>query len=162
MQGIRDTLAGAKSTEAPGARLTGQNGWKEVEGCPLYTNDDFPLSVQQMEDILGKYPNLDAFTPTGGFPQFVPDAYEKVATKYKAKIASGALALVVADTLPVQIDLMKKGLSAGQVGQRPFEMGYKAMYFLKDIKDGKKAPTDPTYTGLDVCTPKNVATCIGG
>ena len=96
-----------------------------------------------MEDILAKYPNLDAFTPTGGFPQFVPDAYEKVASKYKDKIASGALALVVADTLPVQIDLMKKGLSAGQVGQRPFEMGYKAMYFLKDIKDGKAAAGRP-------------------
>ncbi len=162
MQGIRDTLSGTKSAESPGVRLTGQNGWTEVAGCPLYTNDDFPLSVQQMEDILAKYPNLDAFTPTGGFPQFVPDAYEKVASKYKDKIASGALALVVADTLPVQIDLMKKGLSAGQVGQRPFEMGYKAMYFLKDIKDGKAPPADPTYTGLDVCTPKNVATCIGG
>src|SRR5580698_5999005 len=162
MQGIRDTLAGTKSAESPGERLTGQNGWTEVAGCPLYTNDDFPLSVQQMEDILAKYPNLDAFTPTGGFPQFVPDAYEKVASKYKDKIASGALALVVADTLPIQIDLMKKGLSAGQVGQRPFEMGYKAMYFLKDIKDGKAPPADPTYTGLDVCTPKNVATCIGG
>jgi len=162
MQGIRDTLAGKKSDESPGIRLTGQNGWTEVAGCPLYTNDDFPLSVQQMEDILAKYPNLDAFTPTGGFPQFVPDAYEKVASKYKDKIAKGELALVVADTLPVQIDLMKKGLSAGQVGQRPFEMGYKAMYFLKDIKDGKAPPADPTYTGLDVCTPKNVDHCIGG
>jgi ribose transport system substrate-binding protein len=162
MQGIRDTLAGAKSAESPGARLTGQNGWKEADGCPLYTNDDFGVAVQQMEDILGKYPNLDAFTPTGGFPQFLPDAYEKVASKYKDKIASGALALVVADTLPVQIELMKKGLSAGQVGQRPFEMGYKAMYFLKDIKDGKAPPADPTYTGLDVCTPKTADTCIGG
>ena len=162
MQGIRDTLSGAQSKESPGVRLTGQNGWTEVDGCPLYTNDDFPLSVQQMEDILAKYPTLDAFVPTGGFPQFVPDAYEKVATKYKDKIASGALALVVADTLPVQIDLMKKGLSAGQVGQRPFEMGYKAMYFLKDIKDGKAPPADPTYTGLDVCTPKTADTCVGG
>ena len=142
--------------------MTGQNGWKEADGCPLYTDDDFARANQQMEDILAKYPNLDAFTPTGGFPQFLPDAYEKIASKYKDKIASGALALVVADTLPVQIDLMKKGLSAGQVGQRPFEMGYKAMYFLKDIKDGKPAPADPTYTGLDVCTPKNVDTCIGG
>ena len=62
-----------------------------------------------MEDILNKYPDLDAFTPTGGFPQFLPDAYAKTAEKYKDKIASGALALVVADTLPVQIDLMKKG-----------------------------------------------------
>jgi ribose transport system substrate-binding protein len=57
---------------------------------------------------------------------------------------------------------MKKGLSAGQVGQRPFEMGYKAMYILKDIKDGKGMPKDPTYTGLDVCTPKTADTCIGG
>jgi ribose transport system substrate-binding protein len=162
MQGIRDTLSGKKSAESPGERLTGQNGWSEVAGCPLYTNDDFPLSVQQMEDILNKYPNLDAFIPTGGFPQFVPDAYEKVATKYKDKIASGALALVVADTLPIQIELMKKGLSSGQVGQRPFEMGYKAMYFLKDIKDGKTPPADPTYTGLDVCTPKTADTCVGG
>jgi ribose transport system substrate-binding protein len=162
LQGIRDTLSGTKSAESPGVRLTGQNGWKEVDGCPLYTNDDFPLAAQQEEDILNKYPNLDAFIPTGGFAQFVPDANEKVVTKYKDKIASGALALVVADTLPMQIDAMKKGLSSGQVGQRPFEMGYKAMYFLKDIKEGKPAPSDPTYTGLDVCTPKTADTCVGG
>ena len=161
MQGIRDTLVGAKSAEAPGPRLTGQNGWKEVDGCPLYTDDDFARAVQQMEDILNKYPALDAFIPTGGFPQFLPDAYTTVASKHKDKVASGALALVVADTLPVQIDLMKQGLSAGQVGQRPFEMGYKAMYFLKDIKEGKPAPADPTYTGLDVCTPKTAETCLG-
>jgi ribose transport system substrate-binding protein len=162
MQGIRDTLSGKKSAEAPGDRLVGQNGWKEADGCPLYTDDDFTRAVQQMEDILGKYPNLDAFTPTGGFPQFLPDAYARVASKYKPKIADGSLALVVADTLPIQIDLMKQGLSSGQVGQRPFEMGYKAMYFLKDIKDGKAPPADPTYTGLDVCTPKTADTCVGG
>jgi len=161
MQGIRDTLAGAKSAQAPGTKLTGQNGWTEVAGCPLYTHDDFPLSVQQMEDILGKYPKLDAFIPTGGFPQFIPQAYKKVAEKYKSRIADGSLALVVADTLPVQIDLLKAGLSKGQVGQRPAEMGYKTMFFLKDIKDGKPAPKDPTYTGLDVCTPQTVGTCIG-
>jgi ribose transport system substrate-binding protein len=162
MQGIRDTLGGLSGTTSPGERLTGQNGWTEADGCPLYTNDDFPLSVQQLEDILGKYPDLDAFIPTGGFPQFVPDAYRNAVSQYKDKIASGELALVVADTLPVQIDLMKEGLSAGQVGQRPFEMGYKVIYAIKDMAEGKPAPADPTYTGLDVCTPKNVDTCIGG
>jgi ribose transport system substrate-binding protein len=161
MQGIRDTLAGAKSAQAPGTKLTGQNGWTEVAGCPLYTNDDFPLAVQQMEDILGKYPKLDAFIPTGGFPQFIPQAYKKVAEKYKSRVADGSLALVVADTLPVQMDLLKAGLSKGQVGQRPAEMGYKTMFFLKDIKDGKAPPKDPTYTGLDVCTPETASTCIG-
>jgi ribose transport system substrate-binding protein len=161
MQGIRDTLAGKQSAASPGDRLTGQNGWTEIDGCPLYTNDDFPVSVQQFQDIMAKNPDLDAFIPTGGFPQFVPDANRAAVGPYKDKIASKALALVVADTLPVQIDQMKEGLSLGQVGQRPFEMGYKTMFFLKDIKEGKAGPADPTYTGLDVCTPETADTCIG-
>ena len=160
MQGIRDTLAGAKSAASPGDRLTGQNGWTEIEGCPLYTDDDFPRSVQQFEDIMAKNPDLDAFIPTGGFPQFIPDANRAAVGKYKDKIASKELALVVADTLPVQMDQMKEGLSLGQVGQRPFEMGYKTMFALRDIKDGKAAPADPTYTGLDVCTPETADSCI--
>jgi ribose transport system substrate-binding protein len=161
MQGIRDTLAGAKSAASPGDRLTGQNGWTEIDGCPLYTNDDFPVSVQQFQDTMAKNPNLDAFIPTGGFPQFVPDANRAAVEPYKEKIAKKELALVVADTLPVQIDQMKEGYSLGQVGQRPFEMGYKTMFALKDIKEGKAAPADPTYTGLDVCTPETADTCIG-
>ena len=61
-----------------------------------------------------------------------------------------------------QMELMAEGLSLGQVGQRPFEMGYKTMYFLLDIKKNGKNPADPTYTGLDVCTPETAKTCIGG
>jgi len=160
MQGIRDTLSGTKSAASPGDRLTGQNGWTEIEGCPLYTDDDFPRSVQQFEDIMAKNPDLDAFLPTGGFPQFIPDANRAAVGKYKDKIASKELALVVADTLPVQMDQMKEGLSLGQVGQRPFEMGYRTMFALRDIKDGKAAPADPTYTGLDVCTPETADSCI--
>ena len=75
-------------------------------------------------------------------------------------IDSGDLALVVADTLPMQMDLLKEGLSHGQVGQRPFEMGYQTMYFLNDIIRNGKNPEDPTYTGLDVCTPETADTCI--
>ncbi len=160
MKGIRDTLAGAESAESPGERLTGQNGWTELDGCPLYTDDDFPRSIQQFEDIMARTPDLDAFIPTGGFPQFLPDANRAAVEKYKDKIAYGELALVVADTLPVQIDQMKEGLSIGQVGQRPFEMGYRSMLALKQMSDGGAAPDDPAYTGLDVCTPANVDTCI--
>ncbi len=162
MQGIRDTLAGRERGEPPGERLTGENGWTEAEGCPLYTDDDFPRAVQQFEDFMAANPDVDAFIPTGGFPQFIPDANRAAVEKYKDKIASGELALVVADTLPVQIDQMKEGLSAGQVGQRPFEMGHKSMMALHDMAQGKPAPADPTYTGLDVCTPETADTCVGG
>ncbi len=161
MQGIRDTIAGSMSSEPPGNRLTGQNGWTEADGCPLYTNDDFPVSVQQMADIMAKYPDLTAFVPTGGFPQFVPKAYRQVAEKHRGRITSQKTLLVVADTLPVQMDILKDGLSHGQVGQRPFEMGYRAMFILKDIAEGKKVD-DPIYTGLDVCVPENQDDCLAG
>ncbi len=161
MQGIRDTLAGTSDTTPPGERLEGANGWTEIAGCPLFTNDDFPLSVQQMADILGANPDIDAFVPTGGFPQFVPNAYKQVAEQYRDRIASGDFALVVADTLPVQMDFLKDGLSLGQVGQRPFEMGYEAMYKLKDIVEGKTVD-EINYTGLDVCTPDNQDDCLSG
>ena len=49
---------------------------------------------------------------------------------------------------------------AGEVCQRPFEMGYKTMMALWAMKEGKAAPADPTYTGLDVCTPETADTCI--
>ncbi len=160
MQGIRDTLGGMSDTTSPGVHLTGENGWTEAPGCPLYTNDDFPLSVQQFQDYMAANPDLDAFLPTGGFPQFVPDANRAAVEPYKDAIASGKLALVVADTLPVQLDQMREGLSAGQVGQRPFEMGYMVMKAFQQIAEGGAAPTDPTYTGLDVCEPATVDTCI--
>ena len=161
MQGIRDTIAGAASDSPPGNRLTGENGWVEADGCPLYTNDDFPLSVQQMGDILAAMPDLDAFVPTGGFPQFVPAAYRQVAEANVERIKEVGLALVVADTLPMQMDILRDGLSHGQVGQRPYEMGYRAMFILQDIVNGKEVD-DPIYTGLDVCTPDNIDSCLSG
>jgi ribose transport system substrate-binding protein len=160
MQGIRDTLGAMTGTTSPGERLTGQNGWTEADGCPLYTNDDFPLAVQQFQDFMAANPDVDAFLPTGGFPQFVPDANRAAVEPYKAKIADGSLALVVADTLPTQIEQLKEGYSAGQVGQRPFEMGYQVMLAFQQMADGGAAPADPTYTGLDVCTPETADTCI--
>ena len=159
MQGIRDVLAGVSGTEPPGERLTGQNGWTEIDGCPLFTNDDFPLSVQQMDDILSANPDLDAFVPTGGFPQFVPNAYRQVAEKFRDRIDSGDLALVVADTLEVQMEFLADGLSLGQVGQRPFAMGYNAMYILREIVMGNEV-AEINYTGLDVCTPENQDSCL--
>ena len=161
MQGIRDTLAGAKRTQSPGtsspARMAGPRS-RAARSTPMTTSR---YRCSRWRTSSGSIRNLDAFIPTGGFPQFIPQAYRKVAEKYKSRIADGSLAFVVADTLPVQMQLLKDGLSKGQVGQRPSEMGYKTMFFLKDIKDGKPAPKDPTYTGLDVCTPETAATCIG-
>ena len=161
LQGIRDTLSGTKSAAPPGDKLTGQGGWTEVDVSPLYTDDDPARAVQQLEDTLAKYSDLTAYISTGAFTQWNPDAYRNAVKGVKDKLDRKELILVVADTLPVQMQLLKEGFSHGQVGQRPFEMGYKAMQFCYEMVTEQKNPADPTFTGLDVCTPETADTCIG-
>ena len=60
--GTRDTLAGKKGVE----RLNGENGWKEISGCPLFTNDDAAKGNQMMADVLTANKDLDAFVLEGG------------------------------------------------------------------------------------------------
>ena len=160
LKGARDTLAGKDMGEAPGDALAGENGWTEISGCPLITNDDGNVAVQGMTDILAANPDLTAFLSTGAFTQWFDNAYRNAAEPYKDKMASGDLTIVVADTLPMQLEQTKDGLGNGLVGQRPFEMGYLAMQMLKELKEGG-ALQDPTYTGLDVCSNDNIDTCVG-
>jgi ribose transport system substrate-binding protein len=160
LAGIRDTLGGTKNSKPPGTKLTGQNGWTEVDGCPLFTNDDSAVAVQQMQDILGKHQDLDVYISTGAFTQWSDNAYRQAIRPHVDKLKSGKLVVVMADTLPMQMAQLKEGLSDGQVGQRPYQMGVLAMQKLLEVKQGKTLE-DPIYTGLDVCTPQNVATCLG-
>ena len=159
LQGIRDTLSGKTSGKAPGDRLAGANGWTEVDGCVLYTDDDSAKAVQQMADILGKYRDLDVYISTGAFTQWSDNAYRQVVDKHVDRIKAKDLVIVVADTLPMQMEILQDGLSHGQVGQRPYDMGYRAMEILKAIKEGKSVE-DPIYTGLDVCDESNAASCL--
>jgi len=45
-------------------------------------------------------------------------------------------------------------------GETKDEADEKAHKLMAQLKRGKGAPKDPTYTGLDVCTPETAATCI--
>mgnify|MGYP005842005001 CR=1 FL=1 len=159
LKGIRDTLAGEDRGTPPGDRLNGEGGWTEVNGCPLITDDDGNKAIQGMTDILARETDLTAFISTGAFTQWFDNAYRQAIEPYAEELASGEMTVVVADTLPMQMAQLKDGLSNGQVGQRPFEMGYRAMFVLKDLVAGKQVE-DPIYTGLDVCTPGNADSCL--
>ncbi len=153
--GTRDTLAGAKGVE----RLAGQNGWTEIDGCPVFTNDQADLANQQMADTFTANPNLDAFVLEGGWAQFAPQAYNQVTDQVMDKLKAKSLIIVAGDTLPPQMEALKAGRSHVQVGQRPFEMGYRAPAVMIDMINGK--PVDSViYTGLDECTQENAASCI--
>jgi ribose transport system substrate-binding protein len=158
MQGLRDALAGEPSPEPPGRRLEGAQGWREVPGCPLYSHDDFPLAVSQLADVLGRFPELDAFVATGGFPQYVDDAYRALMRAHAERLRGRSLVVVAADTLPMQMELLREGLSHAQVGQRPFEMGAQALRLLVELTEGRAIP-ELVHTGIDVCLPENAVSC---
>lgn len=152
--GFRDTIAGKKGA----GPLKGEGGWTEVAGCPLFTNDQIDLANKQMADVFTKNPKLDAFILVGGWAQFGPQAYAQVTDQVMPKLKSKELIVIAGDTLPPQLDALKAGRSHAQIGQRPFEMGYKAPSVLIDLINKKKV-ADPMYTGLDECTPANLGKC---
>lgn len=153
--GTRDTLSGKKGIE----RLAGEGGWTEIDGCPVFTNDQIDLANQQMADTFTANPDLTAFMLIGGWAQFAPQAYAQVTDQVMDKLKSKSLVIVAGDTLPPQMDALKAGRSHVQVGQRPFEMGYRAPSVMIELIEGK-AVEPIIYTGLDECTQETAETCI--
>ena len=147
IKGVRDTLK--------------KSNWSEVQGSPVYCNGDDMLAVQQFEELLLKHSDLDGYIAVGAWPQVPQSAYRRVAKKYNQRIQKDDLVIVVADTLEMQMKILEDKLSHGQIGQRPNEMGYRSMFVLNDIVQGKKVE-DYIYTGLDNCTPENAKNCVGG
>jgi len=154
--GFRDTIAGKKGT----ARLKGEGDWKEIDACPLFTNDQIDLANQQMADVFTRTPILDAFILFGGWAQVGPQAYAQVTDQVMAKLKSKQLIIISGDTLPPQLTALKAGRSHAQIGQRPFEMGHRAPSVLIDLIKGAKV-ADPLFTGLDECTSANLGSCPG-
>ena len=142
VDGVREALKGSK--------------WTEVGGSPTFCNDDPALAVQQMTDLRTATPDLAAIVPVGGWPMFAPEGFKAFASRSKKDIDAGKFTLVVADTLKMQLELLRDGYANALVGQRPFEMGERSMDTLLAIKKGEKVP-EIVYTGLDLVTKDNVA-----
>ncbi len=155
-QGFRDALTGQKDL----ATLAGEGGWTEVSGCPVFTNDDGAKGVQAMTDILAANPDLVAFGIMGGWPLFgAPQPYRDLFKPMADKIANNEFAIGAADTIGDEVAIAKEGLVTALVGQRPFEMGYKAPSVMISLIKGEKVD-DPVFTGLDECTKDTADTCI--
>jgi ribose transport system substrate-binding protein len=154
-QGFRDTISGKPGID----RLRGEGGWTEIDGCPVYTNDDIATANQQMADVTGANADLGAFILVGGWAEFGPEAYMANCKAIKERLDSKKLVVIAGDTLPPEMDALKAGCSHAQIGQRPFEMGNRAPDVLIQLIKGEKVE-DPLYTGLDECTQENADSCL--
>lgn len=137
VNGVRDALEGSD--------------WVEVDGSPTFCNDDSALAVQQANDLVTANPDLGAIVPVGGWPMFAPDGWRNFVDN-----SPESLTLVVADTLPSQLEMLGEGYANALVGQRPYEEGQVAMDTLLAIHNGETVD-EIIYTGLDLVTPENLA-----
>lgn len=157
VQAVRDVLGGG-SKDNPVKRLTGQNGWTEPDGCPIYNNDDVNLAAQQLNDVLVAYPDLGAYVAVGGWAQYAPQAYTTAVNRVRERVDSKDLYISMGDTFAPQMPLLKQGLSHVNVGQRPYDMGYEAVMALHKLKTGESVPP-MIETGFQVCLPADADTC---
>ena len=161
MQGIRDTLSGRESAAAPGDRARRRRRMDRGRRLPALHQRRLHARRPADGRHAGALPRPHRFRRDrrlaavrgSGLPP------GRRASPRADRVAKRTI-VIVADTLPMQMALLRDGLSHAQVGQRPREMGYRAMEVLRDLAAGGKVE-DPIYTGLDVCTEENAATCVG-
>ena len=126
----------------------------------MFTNDDGPKGVQAMADILAANPEARCVRDRRRLAAVRrAAALSSTDHQYKAQIDSKQLVIVAADTIGEEVAIAKEGRVEALVGQRPFEMGYKAPSVMIDLIQGKKVD-DPVFTGLDECTRATADTCI--
>jgi ribose transport system substrate-binding protein len=91
-------------------------------------------AAEKASKILAEHPDVTAFYGTSAL-----DAIGIAQVVERLGIAED-LYIIGFDTLPETIELLKKGTIEATVVQKPYEMGYKAVQLMLDIKKGKKVP----------------------
>jgi len=134
----------------------------ENSRCPLYSNEDGQNSRKlglfnlEKESINSETKSIIYM---GGWPQDNINSYRKSFGKYQKDLKSKKINIYSIDSLPGQIKLLREGLSSGNVGQSPYEMGVKAIDTLLELHKGKKLKVTIIHTKSKICTPSDNTHC---
>ncbi|OUR95493.1 hypothetical protein A9Q84_16810 [Halobacteriovorax marinus] len=129
--------------------------------CPIYSIENFQITLNHLIRSLN-FKTSDGLVPTivvmGSWPQENANVYMNSVDQFFRKNRKSNVSVFAIDTIDSQITLLEKGYSAGNVGQRPRDMGAWVLDILLDINLGREVRTN-NYTGLTLCTPSNYETC---
>lgn len=158
LMGVRSALSGKKYDAPPGKLLNNDLSWTEVRE-PLFNFDQLSQAVKQMESVMkGKPVKADSFIAVGGWAQNNDALYREMIAPYRGKINDKEVIIVITDTSPEQLMMLKDNLAHINVGQNPYEMGRQAILTLHSIVTKQKYE-EIIYTPVTFCTPKNFDTC---
>ena len=117
------------------------------------SNDDINTGVQLVEETMQKYPDLKGWFFVGLWPLF---AKEGSMPLWEAASKAGTLKTVSFDTLPVELDFVKKGMVYGLVGQKYWGWGYDTVQMVYDMMTAGATYESFTNSGMDIVTTCNV------
>jgi len=149
---MQQRLAGLYA--ALGPQNSENSSWEEHSRCPIYSDDDAERALSNLEKMMRLHvyaPELlDVLINLGTGAQSEVLKYSDEVGRYQNVIDKQQLVLLFGDTLPSQKKLLEAGLAHGNVGQRPYDMGYQAIYTLHALNQGKSVQPI-IYTPLEVC-----------
>lgn len=141
---LSERIAGVRDALSTG-------NWAELADSPVITDGTFTDAAKKTDQALAGHADLDLIISVGAWPMLAPDDWRQMIQRHKPRIDQAQTVLVVADALPAQKALVREGLGHVLVGQRPGDMGVKAVDLLIDLKKGKKVP-EVLYVGFDTFT----------
>jgi len=158
LMGVRAALSGKTYNSPPGKMLNNEQGWTEVRE-PLFNFDQLSQAVKQMESVMkGKPVKADSFVSVGGWAQNDAALYREMIAPFQGKINDKEVVIIMTDTSPEQLTMLKDNLAHINVGQNPYEMGKQAILTLYKIVT-KQQYEEVIYTPVTFCTPQNFDTC---
>lgn len=99
-----------------------------------YCNSDEDTAEQLVENLIHKYPELDAVVCTNAYGTVgTARAVDKLGKAGKVKV-------IGLDSTPEEISFMEKNVIQSLVVQNPFSMGYLGIKYAIDAIDGKSLP----------------------
>ncbi|PWF62999.1 sugar ABC transporter substrate-binding protein [Shewanella sp. BC20] len=158
LMGVRSALSGTTYSVPPGKMLNNEQGWTEVRE-PLFNFDQLSQAVKQMESVMkGKPVKANSFVAVGGWAQNDAALYREMMAPYQDKIDNKDIVIIITDTSPEQLAMLKDRLAHINIGQSPYEMGRQAILTLYKIVTKQKYD-DIIYTPVTFCTQQNYEAC---
>lgn len=139
LQGIRQQLRGARG-DGGTERLAGENGWREVGRCPLYTADNQENALLQLATLL-KTTELDAIVSVGSWPIYEAEAFRRQLGPLLVELGRKGKRPIIVMTADEpdeqQLALLEDGLVQAYVGAKCTEIGRQSYYMMKRLAQGQ-------------------------
>ncbi len=143
LQGLRQQLRGDKSHTPGDERLNGENGWHELERCPLYSASDQQSALFQLATLLDSTP-VDTLVSLGGWPTHRASEFRRqlgpLLTALATKGRRPTIVIPTAELDAEQRALLDDGLVQAFLSMETREIGRQSYWMMKRLAQGLEVP----------------------